>query len=65
MLKSPKLDRLGISKPASWDRITAREWEDRKVKTFGKKVINANEGDEPIPFYINGRAAERWHQLGK
>ncbi|POY70118.1 hypothetical protein BMF94_6892 [Rhodotorula taiwanensis] len=64
-LNSPKLKRLGISKPDSWDTITAREWEDRKVKTFGKKAINQNEGDEPIPFYINGRAAERWHQLGK
>ncbi|GAA5929921.1 uncharacterized protein JCM15063_004665 [Sporobolomyces koalae] len=64
-LDSPKLKRLGLTKPDNWDTITAREWEDRKVKTFGKAVINANEGDEPIPFYINGRAAERWHQLGK
>ncbi|GAA6062494.1 hypothetical protein JCM10212_001867 [Sporobolomyces blumeae] len=64
-LASPKLDRLGIKKPDSWDSITAKQWEDRKVKTFGKAQINANEGDEPIPFYINGRAAERWHQLGK
>lgn len=64
-LDSPKLNRLGIRKPDSWDSITAREWEDRKVKTFGKAVINDVEGDEPIPFFINGRAAERWHQEGK
>lgn len=64
-LASPKLDRLGITTPDTWDSITAREWEDRKVKTFGKAVINDVDGDEPIPFYINGRAAERWHQEGK
>ncbi|GJN87615.1 hypothetical protein Rhopal_000570-T1 [Rhodotorula paludigena] len=64
-LQSPKLDRLGYTKPDEWERITGEEWDDQKAKSFGKIHINDTEGDEPAPFYIYGRLAERWHQLGK
>ncbi|GAA6052027.1 hypothetical protein JCM3770_002328 [Rhodotorula araucariae] len=64
-LSSPRLDRLGFVKPAEWSRITGEEWDDQKAKSFGKQAINDREGDEPQPFYIYGRLAERWHQLGK
>ncbi|BGP46955.1 hypothetical protein JCM10450v2_002807 [Rhodotorula kratochvilovae] len=64
-LSSPALSRRGFTKPASWARITGEEWDDQKAKSFGKRAINDSEGDEPKPFYIYGRLAERWHQLGK
>ncbi|BGO98886.1 hypothetical protein RTG_01057 [Rhodotorula toruloides ATCC 204091] len=64
-LQSPKLARLGYKKPEEWERITGEQWDDQKAKSFGKAYINLPPGDEPAPFYIYGRLAERWHQLGK
>ncbi|GAA5840735.1 hypothetical protein JCM9279_001201 [Rhodotorula babjevae] len=64
-LSSPKLDRLGFTKPAEWERITGEQWDDIKGKSFGKRDINDREGDEPNELLIYGRLAERWHQLGK
>lgn len=64
-LSSPKLDRLGFTKPAEWERITGEQWDDVKGKSFGKSKINDREGDEPNELLIYGRLAERWHQLGK
>lgn len=69
-LSSPKLDRLGFTKPAEWERITGEQWDDVKGKSFGKskindREINGREGDEPNELLIYGRLAERWHQLGK
>lgn len=62
-LDSPKLQRLGFNKPDDWDKITFAEWDDGKGRLFGKKDINAVEGDEPLTVKLYGREHERWHQV--
>ncbi|ODV60114.1 Clavaminate synthase-like protein [Ascoidea rubescens DSM 1968] len=64
-LNSPKLKALGINKPEEWERINYYKWWDEKGRLFGKKSINDVEGDEPKPFKMFGRLAERWHQVDK
>ncbi|CAK7904090.1 hypothetical protein CAAN3_07S01860 [[Candida] anglica] len=64
-LNSPKLKRLGISKPEEWDTITCGEWDNVKSRLFGKKAVNSAPGDSPNLVLLYGRLHERWHQAQK
>ncbi|CDK30006.1 unnamed protein product [Kuraishia capsulata CBS 1993] len=62
---SPKLKRLGFTKPPEWDKITFREWDQEKASLFGKSKVNNVTGDEPVAVKLYGRLHERWHQADK
>lgn len=62
-LNSPKLQRLGVTKPDEWKKITFREWDEEKGRLFGKKAVNDTVGDEPNLVLVHGRLHERWHQV--
>ncbi|EGW32763.1 uncharacterized protein SPAPADRAFT_65806 [Spathaspora passalidarum NRRL Y-27907] len=61
-LNSPKLKRLGITKPEEWEKITFGQWYDEKARLFGKKKVNDTKTDEPKLVLVHGRLHERWHQ---
>ncbi|ODQ68692.1 Clavaminate synthase-like protein [Nadsonia fulvescens var. elongata DSM 6958] len=64
-LNSPKLKRLGYTKPKDWGKITSIDWTVSKSRLFGEQKVNDSIGDKPNPVYVHGRLAERWHQLGQ
>lgn len=64
-LNSPKLNRLGVTKPDVWEKITFKQWDEEKGRLFGKKALNAAPGDEPNLALVYGRLHERWHQAEK
>lgn len=59
-INSPYLQRLHISKPEEWEKITYYDWDVEKGRLFGKSKINIKPGDAPEPVYIKGRLSERW-----
>lgn len=61
-LNSPKLRKLGYTKPAEWEKIDFAKWDDEKGRLFGKKEVNDSKGDEPNLVLMYGRFHERWHQ---
>ncbi|ODV93126.1 hypothetical protein PACTADRAFT_87042 [Pachysolen tannophilus NRRL Y-2460] len=61
-INSPKLNRLGYKKPASWEKITSSRWDEEKGRLFGDKDSNDVSGDEPKAVLLFGRLHERWHQ---
>lgn len=61
-LDSPKLKRLGYTKPGEWDTITYQQWGNEKARLFGKKAVNDVSGEEPNLVLLHGRLHERWHQ---
>lgn len=59
-LSSPKLKRLGYSKPKEWDEISFAQWGQGKRNLFGKSSVNNVQGSDPKPVKIYGRYHERW-----
>ncbi|CDK26589.1 unnamed protein product [Kuraishia capsulata CBS 1993] len=64
-LNSPKLNRLGLTKPAEWEKIDFFTWDDSKGRLYGQKAVNDTDGDEPLSVLLYGRLHERWHQRDK
>ncbi|CAN3366496.1 hypothetical protein DICA4_F02740 [Diutina catenulata] len=61
-LQSPKLQKLDVSSPPEWKKITSGQWQNEKGRLFGQSKVNDSPGDEPNLVLVYGRLHERWHQ---